>query len=41
MEELLQKVKQNLILSHAADDELLKAYITAAVSYAESYQHLE
>ena len=31
MEELLQKVKQNLILSHAADDELLKAYITAAV----------
>ena len=40
MEELLQKVKQNLILSHAADDELLKAYITAAVSYAESYQHI-
>lgn len=39
MEELLQKVKQNLILSHAADDELLMAYITAAVSYAESYQH--
>ena len=37
MEELLQKVKQNLILSHAADDELLKAYITAAVSYAEGY----
>ena len=41
MEELVQKVKQNLILSHAADDELLKVYITAAVSYAESYQHLE
>ena len=41
MDELLQKVKQNLILSHAADDGLLLSYITAAVSYAESYQHIE
>ena len=41
MDELLQKVKQNLILNHTADDELLKGYITAAVSYAESYQHME
>lgn len=41
MEELLSKVKANLILDHTADDELLKMYITAAVSYAESYQHLE
>ena len=41
MEELLQKVKQNLILNHAADDGLLRSYITAAVSYAESYQHIE
>ena len=39
-DELLQKVKQNLILEHSADDELLKMYLTAAVSYAESYQHL-
>lgn len=38
--ELLVKVKQNLILDHAADDALLKSYITAAVSYAESYQHI-
>ena len=38
--ELLGKVKQNLILDHAADDALLKSYITAAVSYAESYQHI-
>lgn len=38
--ELLTKVKQNLILDHAADDALLKSYITAAVSYAESYQHI-
>lgn len=34
------KVKQNLILEHTADDELIKGFITAAVSYAESYQHL-
>ncbi len=40
MDELLQKVKQNLILDHAADDALLKSYITAAISYAESYQHI-
>ena len=40
IDELLQKVKQNLILEHNADDELLKMYITAAVSYAESYQHI-
>ncbi len=40
MDELLAKVKQNLILEHEADDPLLKGYITAAVSYAESYQHI-
>lgn len=38
---LLDKVKQNLILSHTADDALLTSYIAAAVSYAESYQHIE
>jgi uncharacterized phage protein (predicted DNA packaging) len=37
---LLEKVKANLILEHDADDELLSLYITAAVSYAESYQHI-
>ena len=40
MDALLEKVKQNLILDHAADDALLNGYITAAVSYAESYQHI-
>ena len=40
MDALLSKVKANLILAHSADDELLKGYITAAVSYAESYQHI-
>ena len=37
---LLEKVKANLILQHSEDDELLQTYITAAVSYAESYQHI-
>lgn len=40
MEELLTKVKQNLILDHAVDDVLIQGYITAAVSYAESFQHI-
>ncbi len=40
-EELLAKVKQNLILDHAEDDTLLRGYIIAAISYAESYQHLD
>ena len=37
---LLEKVKANLVLEHMMDDELLTVYINAAVSYAESYQHL-
>ena len=40
MEALLSKVKANLILEHSVDDELLKGYIAAAISYAESYQHI-
>ena len=40
MTTLLEKVKANLILEHDADDELLELYITAATSYAESYQHI-
>lgn len=40
MDNLLNKVKENLILEHSVDDELLKGYITAAISYAESYQHI-
>ncbi|THE14003.1 phage gp6-like head-tail connector protein [Bacillus timonensis] len=38
MEDLLSKVKQNLILNHDEDDGLLSSFITAAISYAESYQ---
>ena len=40
MESLLEKVKANLILDDEADEALLGQYITAAVSYAESYQHI-
>ena len=40
IDDLLPKVKANLILEHSADDELLKGFIRAAVSYAESYQHI-
>ena len=40
IDELLPKVKANLILEHGADDDLLKGFIRAAVSYAESYQHI-
>lgn len=40
LDTLLQKVKMNLILEHSEDDELLRSYITAAISYAESYQHI-
>ena len=41
MDDLLTMVQQNLMLEHSAFDGLLVNYITAAVSYAESYQHLE
>jgi len=40
VDELIPKVKANLILEHDQDDSLLEGYIKAAVSYAESYQHL-
>jgi len=38
MDELLSKVKRNLILEHGEDDELLKQHISAAVDFAESFQ---
>lgn len=39
--DLLQKVKDNLVISFNQDDSLLLTFINAAISYAESYQHLE
>ena len=41
MEDLLEKVKANLILDHDNDNFILESYITAAVAYAESYQQIE
>jgi len=40
IDSLLPKVKANLVLEHNEDDDSLKGYIRAAVSYAESYQHI-
>jgi uncharacterized phage protein (predicted DNA packaging) len=37
---LLERLKANLILDHDDDDQLLTELITAAVCYAEGYQHL-
>ena len=38
--EFLPKVKENLILQHDLDDQLLLRLIAAATGYAESYQHV-
>ena len=38
--ELLEKVKSNLILDHNEDDVLIVSFIRSAISYAEAYQHL-
>ena len=40
MYDLLYKVKENLILEHTEDDGLIERFITAAILYAESYQHI-
>lgn len=39
--DLLTRVKENLIITFNDDDSLILSFITAAISYAESYQHLE
>jgi len=39
--ELLPKVKENLIITFADDDSLILSFITTAISYAESFQHLD
>lgn len=40
IDDLLDKVKMNIVVEHFEDDELITNYITAAVSYAESFQHV-
>lgn len=39
IEELLPKVKANLVLSHDEDDVLLRGMIAASIAYAEERQH--
>lgn len=39
--DLLQRVKDNLIIDFSDDDELIVSFIAASIQYAESYQHLE
>ena len=38
--ELLKQVKENLIITFDEDDSLILSFIAAAISYAESYQHI-
>ena len=37
---LLNRLKQNLIIDHNLDDDLLTHLLKVAIKYAESYQHL-
>jgi len=37
---LFEKLKANLIIEHDQDDALLRSFLAAAVSYAESFQHI-
>jgi hypothetical protein len=37
---IIEKIKKNLILEHDQDDDFLRSFITIAVNYAESYQHI-
>jgi len=37
--DLLSRVKENLIISFNDDDALIISFIAAAIEYAESYQH--
>lgn len=41
VDSLLDKVKKNLIIEFSTDDGLLEDLISAAIDYAEKYQHLE
>lgn len=38
--DLLNQVKQNLILEHDQDNQLIVNLVQSAVAYAEEYQHL-
>lgn len=38
--ELVELVKQNLLVEHDADDALIASFVESATSYAQSFQHL-
>ena len=40
MENMLSRLKANLIIEHEADDALLLSCLAASVAYAEGYQHV-
>ena len=40
IDDLLTKVKKNLVLTHNQDDALLEQFIKAAINYAESIQNV-
>jgi len=37
---LLETIKTSLHIEHGEDDELLQGFISAAINYAEAYQHI-
>ena len=39
--DLLEQVKNNLIVTFEDDDNLIVSFISSAISYAEGYQHLD
>jgi uncharacterized phage protein (predicted DNA packaging) len=39
--DLLDSVKQNLIIAFDDDDNLILSFIQSAIAYAEGYQHLD
>lgn len=41
VDELVEQVKANLILTHDEDDALIGSLVGAATSYATAYQHLD
>lgn len=38
--DLINKVKENSIIDYHTDDNLIGTFVSAAVTYAEGYQHL-
>lgn len=38
--DLINKVKENLIIDYHEDDNLIGTFVAAAVTYAEGYQHI-